>query len=460
MKSSRMTKKSLLARFWVFILLASIISSCQDEILVGGTLLDDEKLNIGEISSFNLSTQVVPGERIITHQSNIDSRTYILGQLEDPIFGKISAELFMKFKTQSTTKPNYHLEEKLRFDSLVLVLQYDTLGTYGNAKSAQSIKVFQLEDAFNEKDTFYSDTQIRYFPTEIGKAEKIVSPKDSVKIINHLTGKQVTQAPQLRIRLNDSFGEALINNEGAGKNDTLLGEFLKGVYITSTSLNNEPFTYGLNLNDAALIAQTSINKLIMYYTVKDTTEKTYEYIINSATINRFVHDRTGSQISNFITNPELADSITFMQGIGNVKTVVKFNDLSTLDTVLINKAELEITVAEIPGQNGTYSIPKQIFAIRKNSDGKFVFIDDIAQPLSGGVSYVTSFGGAPFTSGSLRKYKINITNHIKNAVKDKSLNSDIYLSVPTEAENPSRAIFYGAKHSQYPVKLKVTYTKI
>lgn len=448
----------MLARLGVFLLVLSFISGCQDPILVGGTLLDDEKLNIGITNDFDLITKVIPGDTIVTYLPNLDSRTYLLGQLDDPIFGNIAAELYLKFKL-STTKPTYLSEEKLRFDSLVLVLQYDTLGTYGNNIGSQSVKVYRLDESINDKDTFYSDTNLKYLPSELAKIEKIISPKDSVRIKDHLTGKQVTLSPQLRIRIDNSFGEALIKNEDAAKNDTLFDEFFKGIYLTSTSTNNQPFMYGLNFNNTALNSTSPINKLIMYYTVNDTTEKTYEYLINTATINRFVHNRTTSQVESFINNPLLGDSLSFIQGVGGVKTVVKFNDLNSLDTLLINKAELEITAADVQGQNGVYNLPKQLIATRKNSDGNLIFIDDIAQLVSGNVLFSPVFGGSPIVSGSLRKYKLNITNHIKRAVKDKTFDSDIYISVLTEAENPARAIFYGAKHSQYPVKLNITYTK-
>lgn len=461
MKINRMVKKSILTRVVVFVFVLSILSSCQDPILVGGSLLDDEKLNIGFTNTFDLSTSVISGDRVVTHQPNLDSKTYLLGKLVDPLFGTISSELFMKFQF-SSTKPEYQVNEKLRFDSLVLVLQYDTLGTYGNTKSVQSIKVYQLDEIISNTDTFYADTNLKYLPTEIAKVDKNISPKDSVKIIDHLTGKLVTQVPQLRLRLDNSVGEALLNNENAAKNDTIFREYFKGVYIKSSSPTNEPFMYGFNFNAAALSTLSPVNKLIMYYTANDTTEKTYEYLINTATINRFVHDRDGSQVTSFMMDTSKSDSLSFLQGIGGVKTVIKFNDLSSLnpDSIAINKAELEITVADISTQNGIYNLPKNLIATRKNEDGKLIFIDDISQLLSGGVSFVTSFGGTPNTSGTLRKYNLNITNHIKQAVKNKSFDSDIYLNVLTEPENPSRLIFYGAKHSQYPVKLKVTYTKI
>ena len=115
MKINRMVKKSILTRVVVFVFVLSILSSCQDPILVGGSLLDDEKLNIGFTNTFDLSTSVISGDRVVTHQPNLDSKTYLLGQLVDPLFGTISSELFMKFQF-SSTKPEYQVNEKLIFD--------------------------------------------------------------------------------------------------------------------------------------------------------------------------------------------------------------------------------------------------------------------------------------------------------------------------------------------------------
>ena len=117
----------------------------------------------------------------------------------------------------------------------------------------------------------------------------------------------MTLAPQLRLKLNDSFGQALFNNASAAKNDTIFNEFFKGLYITSKSPNNESFVYGLNLSDEALIAQSGINKLIMYYTVSDTVKKSYEYNLHTATINKFDHDRSGSLVEKYISNTDVSD---------------------------------------------------------------------------------------------------------------------------------------------------------
>ncbi|MBK8826386.1 MAG: DUF4270 family protein [Saprospiraceae bacterium] len=453
-----MAVNSFITRLGLFIWAIFLVSGCQDPILVGGDFLEDEKLTISNTDKVLITTQTIAGERVTTHNPKLNSKTYILGALEDSKFGKITAELFFKFAMKST-KPAYQDETNPKFDSLVLVLQYDTLGTYGKSFATQSIKLYQLDETISNTDTFYSDKQFKYLSDEIANINKFVSPKDSVRITDHLTGKAVTLAPQLRLKLNDSFGQALFNNASAAKNDTIFNDFFKGVYITSKSPNNESFVYGLNLSDEALIAQAGINKLIMYYTVSDTVKKSYEYNLHTATINKFDHDRSGSLVEKYISNTDASDSITFFQGLGGVKTVVKFSDLAKLDSIIINKAELEFYVADLPGLNDSYAIPPQLIATRKNASGQDIFIDDFAYSFTSASALAIAFGGVPFVEGGKTKYTMNITNHIKKAVKDSTYNADIYLNVLTETGNPKRVVLFGANHSTYPIKLNITYTK-
>ena len=78
---------------WIFIFVLSIFIGCQDPIVVGNDLLDEERLNIGVTDTFDLISYTISGERVVTHRPGIDSRTYLLGNLNDNVFGKISAEI-------------------------------------------------------------------------------------------------------------------------------------------------------------------------------------------------------------------------------------------------------------------------------------------------------------------------------------------------------------------------------
>ncbi|MBC7885143.1 MAG: DUF4270 family protein [Saprospiraceae bacterium] len=444
---------------WVMFLILILNMGCQDPILVGSELLEDEKLNLGYTDSLSMRSQTIAGERLVTHRPSVDYRTYLLGQLNDNIFGKVSAEIYLSHELQST-KPNYHLNTApLKFDSLVLVLLYDTLATYANQNAAHKIELFQLTEMFAETDTFYSDINLGYNSVPLVETSLVTRPKDSVSILDHVTRKIIKLAPQMRLRLDDNFGTLLLNNSGAASNDTAFVDFIKGFYLKSTPLSN-PSIVGFNFSNNALNTQNAVNKLIMYYTVGDTTRKEYQYLINPTTINRFVHDISGSIVEDVINNPSKGDSLTYLQAMGGVKTFVHFNDLSFLDDKLINKVELEVFVADLPGQNGTYTTPLQLIASRKKTEGGFELIPDVAQLISSGLYITDVFGGVSQGTGTLKSYRMNITNHIKRAVKDKTYNSDLYLGVLNESETSRRAVFYGAKHSSYPMKLKVSYTKI
>jgi hypothetical protein len=439
-----------------------LILSCQDPISVGNDLLDDQKLNVGEVDTFDLSTFTIAGSRVTTYQPNIDSRSYMIGQMNDQVFGKTTAELFLKFQMPAV-KPTYSTEIGLRFDSLVLTMLYDTVVTYGASNSSQKIEIFQLDKSYSEKDTFYSDTNLSFNSSSIANVIRGVSPRDSVSIVDHVSAKSVKLPPHLRVRLNDDFGKALINNLDAARNDTLFNEYLKGFKLTSSATDNSSFLYGFNFSNAALTTQNSINKLIMYYTVAsgDTTlRKTYEYQIHSATINRFIHAWQGSLLERTTKDPILSNDQTFLQPMGGVKTKINIKNLNKWQEKLINKAELVVYVAEPSGKDGFNSPPPQMTVAFKTNEGKLLLIQDISQLISANTDFSQYFGGGLDDSKSVFKYTMNITNHIKSVIKDNTkTDTEIYLGILTESEIPRRAVLYGAKHPIYPMKLKLTYTK-
>jgi hypothetical protein len=457
-----MLQKLYFQQIWILIAVLFILNSgCQDPLTVGNDLLDDQKINIGVIDSFDISTTTIPGERVVTHRPNVDSRLYYLGQMNDHLFGKTSAELFLKFQ-MGTVKPNYHTEVRLKFDSLVLTLQYDSTAIYGNTTGNQQIEVFQSENSYSERDTFYSDVNFTVSSRSIASQSKGINIKDSVSITDHITKNPIKQAPHLRIRLNDGFGMGLITNVEAGKNDTAFVDFMKGFKITSTPTDNNSFLYGFNLSNSGLNAQGSLNKLTMYYSVAsgDTTlRKTYEYFINYATINRFVHNTSGSQLANVLRDTSLANGLTYLQPMGGSKTVIRIKDLNKLSDKQINKAELTVYIAEPTGKEFYNSPPSQITAAYKLSNGRLALIPDIDQLVNSNTNFAPVFGGSLDNRTTVHKYTMNITNHIKSVLKDKNHSPDLYLGILTESEVAQRAILYGGKHGLYPIKLRVTHTK-
>jgi hypothetical protein len=433
---------------------------CQESIIVGSDLLDDEKLNLAFNDTLSLSSKTIVGERVATYRPNINSKTYTLGQLNDNLFGKLTSELILTNQMSGTTKANYHLiTESVRFDSLVLVLKYDTLGTYGAYNSVHHIKVHQLKNTYLANDTIYSDRLFEFEPMPLYDGFKEIDVNDTIVLKDHLTQTFIKQAPQLRLRLNDNFGKLIFNDSMAAQSDTSFTNLFKGLIIKSIPVSGSSI-YGFDFTSENLNTGNAQNKLIMYYTVGDTMRKEYQYFITTATANKITHDITGSQVDDFIKNPIKGDSITFIQGMGGSKTVISFDDLTFLEDKFINKVEMDIFVSEIGVLNSLYRAPIQLLASRKNAAGSLELIPDLAQLVNNGIPFGSIFGGVLNSDNLVKKYTINITNHIKRALRDKTYNSDLYIGILNEAETPRRAVFYGAKHSTYPMKLRVTYTKI
>lgn len=443
-----------------FVLMLTVLS-CQDPITVGNDLLDDNRIELGILDSTRLKTYTVPAGRFITHDPFLDPVIYYLGSMSDNLYGKTKAELFINCQMRTGLFPDYGKESALKFDSLVLVLTYDTLGTYAASTALQKIDVYRLDEKYMWKDTFYSDTTLAVFPDPVGSRTTTVRPKDSVTVTNHITRKSEKLLPQLRIRLNDDFGKSLIENFEAAKNDTLFGDFLKGFKITSESPEGKSFLYGLDLSDNAMLNTTS-NKLIMYYNVAsaDTTlRKTYTYELGAATINRVVQDRSGSIVETFINNPTLGDSIAFVQSLGGTRTVVDLSQVRKLDLAKINKAELDVTVAILNEPGSNYKLTPYLAARYFDKNGRQLFISDISQSLTTTGSLYSIIGGQLNSSSGRNKYKLNITNHVKRMIADTTLSTDIQLAIIPEAETPFRMAVCGAKHSTNPMKLIITYTK-
>jgi hypothetical protein len=437
------------------------MASCQNPVPVGFDLLDTERLDVVVADTFDLETFTVPGKRVITYRPGVDSRTYLLGNLDDPLFGKIRSELYLSFLLNASP-PDFSTVQQNGFDSLVLILQYDTLAAYGSASSQQKISVYELTDSISIRDTIYSDTSFRFKPQPMVVASKVIRMKDSVSVLDPLTKKTIKLPPHLRVRLNDDFGRAILQNTTDTRTDALFNRFFRGVYITSETELNQPMLYGFNLSGAALSGQTELNKLRIYYRVPSgdsTQNRTYDFIINTATVNRFVHDISGSQAEASLTDPAKAKNLTYLQSMGGVKTRVRINDLQKMKNRLVNKAVLEVFIADISAGIGTYAPPPQIVAETRDSKGRSLLVPDISQLINNNVNFINVFGGTLATQGTVRKYSMNITNHVKAALRDTSYNSDLYLNILTEAERPQRVVFCGSAHPDYPMKLKITYTK-
>jgi hypothetical protein len=441
-----------------FLLLMSLMTfmSCQEPIVVGSDLLSEELINIEKIDNLPLSSYTKETGRILTFSQNVNSRTYMTGQLLDPVFGVFNAEIYFT-NYLLTSKPDF---TDATLDSMDFKFLLDTLGSFGSVNGVYKFELFQLEKQLVYKDTVFSD--INYpLSTLIGSVTTQVKPKDSISVIDHVTKKTLRFPPHVRIPINKDWAEALFKNKEANGTDTLFTKYIKGYYLKATPIIGDG-VIGFNFADAALTSANQLNKLNVYYNklVKDTIQKlSYQYPIQGNTYNNFKHIRTGSTSENYIGDTIKGNEISFLQGAAGLKTAIKFDNLTSLKGKKIVKAEIDVYVGNIPGYNSVIKEPSQLIATRVTPEGKTVAIEDILQLVNVNSSFYAVFGGALENNQGVKKYTINITNHIKDYLEYGNFNPEIFLGIAAEAENAYHAILYGAKHPIYPMKLRITVAK-
>jgi len=415
---------------------------CQDPISVGGELLENERIEVllQDYNSFTSTTML--SDSILTKAPNRNNTSFILGAIKDDIFGQSAANAIMTFRRSNFA--DSLLEGNIRIDSLVLIFDYGT-SLYGSAKAHQTLKVYDLNQDIVLTDSFYSNSVIST-KSLVADDKKYINTQDSLEIINHGRGDTLKVRPQLRIRLNDNLGQGLISDRNTLKSDTSLKRLFKGLMIKAEIDNLEDSkTYELAL---------ATSRLSIFISKDDTTKFTISLLPDIA-FNTFTHKRDNAAVNTFLGNQILGDSLVFLHGGGYLTTRIQFNDLDSLENLSINLVELQITANENLLDMNIYPNMPRIIALRKNEDGRNVFIEDIGN----GGALVDIFDGRIRRIQDRSVYKLNITNHIKRSIRDRNYNSDIYLVVETESFNLRKGILYGAKHSQYPMKITITHTK-
>src|SRR5678809_242960 len=120
----------LVARLLFFLcLLLGLMWSCTQAVTIGSDFLDDQKSDLQFLDNFTMNFYTQKTDSIITYSPNVSYQlaTYLVGNLNDPIFGHSSASIY----TQPQL-PTSALDLKNSFlDSVILQLRYDTLGLYG-----------------------------------------------------------------------------------------------------------------------------------------------------------------------------------------------------------------------------------------------------------------------------------------------------------------------------------------
>ncbi len=448
-----------------------VLQSCNESTILGGSIAHGN----GDTPAMETDTFTVRTRTIFRNQDSAYGTTttnVTAGTINsDPTFGKTVGMVYLQLGLPSASASFSGPAPVL--DSVVLSLRY--AGYYGDSMGAQTYTIYRIVD------TAFSDTSLKYYihqqfdidrSTPLGTAT--VTPKglgDSVSIYG------VKEPAQLRIKLNQAFGNTLLHqdSDGALANDSAFHRWLKGLALvpdSTTAGRNSLMYFELNNTYTGMTVfykNSTTDSLTVYFPFKAQTGVWSNYI---------QHNFEGSKVAVHLQDSaNVSDSVIFLQDQSGLYADIHFPYLQDFPPALINKAELILTQVDDPG-NATFQSPYELFLWQYENAEK----DSLGYVVDAGVSF-SSIYGTQFTNmnyfGGLAKmitnkegkkvvqYRFNITRYLQHLLtptaSDKETNYGFRLGIMDPLErgrDVGRVVLGGGNHSTYSMKLHVVFTNI
>lgn len=449
--------------------IAFLTSSCNKPEPFGAELLDSDKLDTEFTDTITIVASTVLGDSISTFDLSrgFELGTFLCGDLVDPIFGKTSASIYAKFGLNGN--PNWILEnqDSVFFDSLVLGLRYYAI--LGDDTAEQSIQVHELDEILADEDVSYFSNQSFQFKNQplIDQGAFVPNILDTTYLLGQSNDTTEIIPPNFRYTIDDPNFLDFLTDEAK--------------YITYNSsgdpeIDDSKFydqNIGIHIKGGAdsrsmmrLLLNSIHSNMSLYYRVLDSTEFAftlkYNFPTNKVSTVHLEHDYSSSIVDEYLNDTSKGDSLLFLHSAGGTKVKFEFPNITDFEDVLINKAELELTVVEdVQGLDDfeyeLYPPVSRVIGSYINSDGESKTIRDFSiadTDFSQGYLNTDTLSNGNL----LRTYKVNISAQVQDMIDDKVENV-IYLSSLFSGENITRSIIYGPGSSNYGAKLNIRYTK-
>jgi|GEM_PF-2708885 len=442
-----------------------LTTACNDPTTIGADLLDDDRINTTQTDTITINASSIFGERTQIYDDSLRLQTnFLLGNYNDPLFGKVTSNLLFQLAPPDGFRPSYldiESDETLEVDSMVMVLPYNIESFYGATEEIE-LEVYTLANALDPDVEYYSDDAFDIAMDPIATYTFTPMPMDSFIYFrdivlegqafdgsDSIVTRRFAQIPQMRLKLPTNFTDELINqDEGIWDSAADFLEAYPGFYFKVINDNggmmsidfNSAFV-GLEINTKAITPSLDTTDLETFINVGVAAVKTTE----------FRHDFTGSIVESIVNSDQ--DTLLAVQGMEGVVSIIELPYIDSFKDLIINKAELTVDVLNLDG-NDIYDEIDQIIISSVNSDGTYTTIQDFFFPLE-------AFGGVPITDvNGNTSYTFNITAAIQRMRDGGYDTNKLALTTFGRGRIASRVMLAGPKHSSNPMKMRIIYTEL
>ena len=432
-----------------------IFSSCNKPSVVGLDVQpENDLIDAAFQDTLTLLTQTVAEDTLRTDGNLVYTGTGLIGKYMDPVFGEATSSVYTQLRIPSNAPTFGSLPQ---VDSVVLTLVYND--TYGKKdRHPQTVNVYRLTEDLDINATYFSHQTKKYDAVDLAGGKVFVPhPKDSIVVFKK------KQAPALRIQLDNSFGQSILDKQNStdlATNDNFM-KFIKGLYITTEN------TSGLSSSQGNIIIFNMLaSRLNIYY--HNSADDSLQFDLNMAGA-RFMHfNHNYKQSANMDLQKQLyqnstQNDVVYVQSMAGVKTRVKIPHFLTWakkDFIAINRAEL--IIQSISTKKDTFAlIPTlNLFAVGDDGITSYVLPDTYE-----GSSY---FGGTLDTTNNMNIYHFTITRHLQQLVSKSKNNNGLFITSTIGSNSANRIVLGGGSAklnggsipNNYQMKLNITYTKL
>jgi hypothetical protein len=409
------------------------LNSCQKPEFGNELRPDLDGLNALVSDSITLLTTTVLQDSVLSDETQFN----LCGELHDPIFGESNAQFAAQARLLLN---NVNYPEGTEIDSMVLVLPY--AGAYGDIKKLnglQKFTVFEVDENLSLDSAYYSTKQVNVKSEPIGQTNYITP-----RIRDSVTVKGKKEAPQLRIKLNNSLAARFIDpaNAASMQNSDNFTQFFKGLVVRAQSRYQ-------TANQGAIVYFDLIRggKMVMYY--NDSLETNFVFNEASARINMFSHNFNAAQFA-LDTLPKPNEWMYIQSNAGAI-TKIRFPYLNQMaqfsQKILVHKAELNVEV-DYPNFSVYTPVPTMQI-LKRDSLNEFAFLNANAAD-----------GTRASYNPANKSYTFDLTAHIQEILVGRRKNFDLFILPLGGANQSARVKLFGPNSTQRPLKLKFIYQLI
>lgn len=423
--------------------------SCSDPLSIGGSLIDEEPTSVKYNDSIAIVERTILVDSVNTYSPSLVDQLslYLFGDYSDPLFGRSASSFYLQPRPD-ITRPDFR---NSTLDSIIFMMPYHpNFPIIGNIDDEVGIRIHRITSDLDRNAPYYSNFKPSYSAEILGQL--IFTPTlDTLPFINFSSGFADTSFfPHISIPLDRKLGEEFMAKDSSSyESDAAFLEFFKGLAIVPSKKSEN--LLGFNLSAAN-------SGIYIYYTQDDTLKRRYSFKVNDFSVKMagYSHDYAQTILNSSLSNPK--DSLIFLQGMSGTDVELDLSAVKNLKNVIINKAEIEIFVANHPlNDTSLFALPDQI--VLSHEIGGVLF--PIADIRTGSQDLNQFFGGVLIKGQEEvpASYKMNITGHLQSILSNLN-DPKIILSIFPKRERATRAIFYSSNHPKYGVKLRLAYTQL